>query len=94
VRPVSSPAIYEFLFDDENIAKFGARGIAEDAVDSILDGEFVTLPNRKERRGAYLVIGRDYSGRCLAIPVEPTHDPAVWRPITAWPCKPSEAAHL
>jgi hypothetical protein len=40
------------------------------------------------------VIGHDNGGACIAVPVEPTHDPSVWRPITAWPCKQSERAKL
>ena len=91
---MSTPRIYEFLFDEKNTAKFAARGIGGDEVDSILDGPFVTKPNRKNRRGLYLVIGRDYSGRCLAVPVESTHDPTMWRPITAWRCKGNEESLL
>lgn len=52
---MSSPRIYEFLFDDENESKFAAHGIDAVEVDSILDRPFVTKPNRKGRRGLYLV---------------------------------------
>jgi hypothetical protein len=42
----------------------------------------------------YLVIGRDHGGAAITVPVEPTHDPKLWRPITAWPSKAHEAAKL
>ena len=30
----------------------------------------------------------------IAAPILPTDDPYVWRPVTAWYCKPAEAAAL
>ena len=60
----------------------------------ILDDEFVVVPNRRERRGSFLVIGRDWGGACIAVPIEATSEAGVWRPITAWPCKGSEEARL
>jgi hypothetical protein len=60
----------------------------------VLDHSFRVQKNRKERRAAYLVIGRDNQNQCLAIPIEPTYDPKIWRPVTAWYCKPSEWARL
>jgi uncharacterized DUF497 family protein len=91
---VSSITINAFLYDDDNEEKFAAHGVTAVQVDQVLDGDITIHSNRKERRGLYLVIGRDYGGRCLAVPIEPTHDPVVWRPITAWPCKPNEEARL
>lgn len=86
--------IYAFLFDDMNEEKIAAHGITPRRLDQILDDEYLVVPNRKGRRAAYLVIGRDWGGACIAVPVEPTHDPHLWRPITAWPCKASEEARL
>jgi len=86
--------IRAFLFDDVNEAKLAAHGIRPEQLDQLLDEEFVAFPNRKERRGLYLVIGRDWGGMCIAAPVEATHDRYLWRPITAWPCKDSEATRL
>lgn len=84
--------IRDFMFDDDNEAEFAAHGITVRQVDEILDHRFSTQPNRKGRRGLYLVVGRDVSGNCIATPVEPTHGRGLWRPITAWYCKPSEKA--
>lgn len=81
-----------FLFDDENVDKFNVHGLSDNNVDQILDDAFVVIPNRKNRRGQYLIIGRDKRGRCIAVPIEPTRDRNIWRPITAWPCKAIEEA--
>jgi hypothetical protein len=54
----------------------------------------VITKNRRGHAAPYLLIGRDDSGRCIAVPVLSTHVRYVWRPITAWYCKPSEAAKL
>jgi hypothetical protein len=91
---LSSIRITAFAFDDQNEAKFAAHGISARQVFQVLGNEHIILRNRKERRGSYLVIGRDDGGQCLAIPVTATADRTVWRPITAWPCKGVEEAAL
>jgi len=91
---VSIPAIAAFQFDDKNIEKFATHGLTDRQVDQILDNEFLVVPNRKTGRGSYLLLGTDNGGACIAAPVEPTTDPEVWRPITAWPCKDSEHSYL
>ena len=77
--------IYAFLYDEENDEKFAVHGIRREQVAQILDDEFRIEPNRKARRAAYLVIGRDWDGACIAVPIEPTHDPYLWRSITPNP---------
>jgi hypothetical protein len=91
---MSSDRICEFLIDEENEEKFWSHGLTVDRVLDILDRRYTVVPNRKGRRGVYLLIGRDRSGECLAVPVEATHDPVVWRPVTAWRCKDVERARL
>ncbi len=91
---MSSLHIDGFLFDDENVDKFNVHGLSDSNVDQILDNAFLVIPNRKNRRGYYLIIDRDNGGRCIAVPIEPTRDQSLWRPITAWPCKASEEARL
>lgn len=84
-----------FLFDAVNEDKIAAHGLAVLQVSQLLDQEFVVVPNRKARRAAYLVIGRDHGGTCIAVPIEPmTYDQTLWRPITAWRCKDSERSVL
>jgi hypothetical protein len=82
------------VFDDDNEEKIERHGLSARRVLQILDGEHVIVRNRGLRRGALLIIGRDHGGSCIAVPVEPTHDPTGWRPITAWPCKARERSLL
>jgi hypothetical protein len=74
--------------------KLWSHGIERDQVAAVPEGRTVLARNRKGRAASHILIGRDAQGRCLAIPVRPTDDPTVWRVITAWPCKRSEAAKL
>jgi hypothetical protein len=88
------PEVSGFLLDDDNEEKIAAHGISLAQVSQTLDNDHVLVRNRKNRRGLYLFIGRDHGGACLAIPIEETHEPGLWRPITAWPCKPVELQRL
>ena len=76
------------------VAKFWARRIDQRQVTAVLFGRTVVTRNQSGRAAPYILFGRDEQGRCLAIPIVPTDDPIVWRPITAWYCKQSEAAKL
>lgn len=87
---MTSPQIEDFQIDDENIAKFWEHGLTEAHVLQVLDYPHRIKKNRKARRASHLVIGRDRQGQCIAVPVEPTREPTVWRPVTAWPCKAHE----
>ncbi|HUG16860.1 MAG TPA: hypothetical protein VMM78_17770 [Thermomicrobiales bacterium] len=91
---LSTVTVEALDLDDENEEKFWSHGIMPRQVDAVLNRPFSVLPNRKNRRAPYILIGVDSSGRCIAIPIEPTHDPVIWRPITAWYCKGSEYALL
>lgn len=88
------PRVAGFAYDDDNEEKFARHGLTVRQVDQLLANEHVVVRNRKRRRGLYLVIGCDHGGMCIAVPVEPTRDPSIWRPITAWPCKDHERAKL
>ena len=91
---LSSQPIEGFLIDDDNESKFAGHGLSARQILQILDSEHVIVPNRRRRRTSWLVIGRDYGGACIAVPIEATHDPFLWRPVTAWPCKQIEQARL
>lgn len=91
---MSSLAILDFLFDDDNEDEMARHGITPEMALQVLENPMVVLPNRKGRRASYLIIGRDRGGACLAVPVEPTHEPNLWRPVTAWRCKERERARL
>jgi len=87
---MSSPIIETFLFDEENENKIVTHRLSIYQVIQILDNVHIILPNKKVRRGLYLVIGRDNGGACISVPIEKTNVAGIWRPITAWPCKKGE----
>jgi hypothetical protein len=60
----------------------------------VLLGRVVVTRNRAGRTAPFVLIGRDEHGRCLTLPIVPTDQWGVWRVITGWPRKPSEAARL
>jgi len=91
---VSSPVVDDFLIDDDNEEKFWTHGLASKSVRQVLERPHTIRPNRKRRRASHQIIGRDRQNRCITIPIEPTHDPTLWRPVTAWPCKVGERALL
>jgi uncharacterized DUF497 family protein len=86
--------VAEFQFSERAAAKMWEHGIDFAQLSEVLNHPRVAVRNRKNRAADYLLIGRDNSGRCITIPMLPTDDPYLWRPITAWYCKPSEAAKL
>lgn len=88
-----APRIDAFVLDDDNRAKFERHKLADWEVLEVLDHERRVVPNRKGKRGEWLVIGGDGAGRCIAVPVERTKR-GLWRPITAWFCKESEGRLL
>lgn len=90
----SSLRVEGFHFDDENEEKLWSHGLTPIQVLQVLEHSHRIKKNRGQRRGAYLIIGRDRQGQCLAIPIEPTHDRRLWRPITGWYCKASEWSQL
>jgi uncharacterized DUF497 family protein len=91
---MSRPLVEGFLFDEINEIKISLHGLSVRQVIHVLENRHVMIPNRKHRRGLYLIIGKDNGGNCIAIPVERTNDLRVWRPITAWFCKDSEQTLL
>ena len=92
--PLPTIVVDGFLIDDENEAKFWRHGLTAEQVTEVLDHPRRIRRNRRSRPASHLVIGRDERGQCLAIPIEPTHDPTVWRPVASWPCKPGKWALL
>jgi hypothetical protein len=88
------PVIAVFVVDEVNEEKFWSHGLTSLQVVEVIENPFTIVRNRGDRRASHLVIGRDNSGQCIAIPIEATQDPHVWRPVTAWRCKISEAARL
>jgi uncharacterized DUF497 family protein len=90
----SGPTITDLWFDDDNEDKLAQHGLSRRQVLQVLENEHLVVRNRKGRRAPYLLVGRDHGGMRIAVPIEPTRDPMVWRPVTAWRCKESERARL
>jgi hypothetical protein len=86
--------IEDLAITDAADDKFWSHGLTAKQVRSVLNRRWVAIRNRPERAAPYVLIGRDDQGRCLAIPIVATDDRRIWRPITAWRCKASEAAKL
>jgi hypothetical protein len=91
---MSSPRIDNFLFDEENEGEITAHGLSIIQILQMLENLSITMPNRKYRRGLYLMVGRDNGGKCISSPIEPTYKKGLWRPITAWPSKKGEETEL
>ena len=88
----AKPTMNSLKFDEENEDKIAAHGLRPRDLLEVIDHKFLISRNRKARRGAHLVIGRDLESRCITVQVEPTLDPTEWRPVTAWFGKAAEAA--
>ena len=91
---MSMPDVADFLFDDENEDKIAAHRLTPGRVLQVLQNTHIIVPNRRGRRAAFLIVGKDSGGACISIPIEPTRDPLIWRPVTAWPAKESERQQL
>jgi hypothetical protein len=84
-----------FAFDDENLEALLVVGVTPGQVLEVIEHRHVTQPSRQPTsRASYLLIGRDAGGACLAIPIAPTYDASIWRPLTAWYCSDREQALL
>lgn len=91
---MSSPIIESFWFDEDNEDKLWNHRLTPTHVLQVLERPHTIKRNRKERRASHLIVGRDYQGRCIAIPIESTYERGIWRPVTAWLCKDHEEAWL
>jgi hypothetical protein len=87
-------SVTDFEYSERADSKMWDHGIEFSQLYEVLDHRYVVKRNRKDRLAEYFLIGRDNNGRCIAIPIMPTDDPHVWRPVTAWYCKSAEAVAL
>lgn len=89
-----SIVVHSFVFDSANEDKITAHGLTPAKVMEVLERRHLVVRNRRERRAAYLLVGKDRSGSCISVPIEPMPQQGVWRPVTAWPCKIHELRRL
>jgi uncharacterized DUF497 family protein len=83
-----------FVWDSDNEDKVGRHGLSSYRVDQVLQNPFHLQRNRRARAGTHLLIGQDNGGQCIAVPIQNTGVAGVWRPVTAWYCKPHEWNYL
>lgn len=86
--------VADFDLTERTEDKMWVHGVVVDQLYEVIAREYVVVRNRPNHPAPYVLIGRDAQGRCLTIPIAPTDDRYIWRPITAWTCKPREAAKL
>lgn len=76
-------SIIDFDFTDRAIDKIWRHGIDPKQLFAVLANRYVITRNRPHRAAPYVLLVAAEQGRCLAIPIVPTDDPTVWRPVTA-----------
>jgi hypothetical protein len=82
------------LIDDVNEEKFWSHSLTATQVLQVLERPFFVGRNRKHRAATHFLIGRDRGGRCIAMPINATAQPEIWRPHTAWLCTDQQEARL
>ena len=78
------------LFDEANEDKPWGHGISPRRLNQVSDNPFTVSRNRGDRAAPYVLYGLDHQGQCLAVPIMPTYEPGLWRPVTAWFCEAGE----
>jgi len=63
--------------------KLARHGVAPFEVRQLLQNDYRLWPNRRQRRRIEM-IGRTDAGRVLLVAFDPTDEPGVWRPVTAF----------
>ena len=82
--------IARFEWKDHNIAKLAAHGISQQEVNEVRDRDDWVLYRNRRYLDQVRIIGPTVNERLLTIALEPTDDPAIWRPVTAWETTASE----
>jgi len=85
--------IERFEWDRANEAKVQTHGLTAREVDSVVDGKFVLLRNKRDRAGSHRLIGRSLGGRMITVVIRPSMTRGTWRPVNAWPSDAEELAH-
>jgi hypothetical protein len=73
--------VRELLWNQHNIAHIGLHDILPSEVEEVCQGD------RIERQGhvnRIFLVGKTAAGRILAVVLDPTEDPQVYKPVTAY----------
>src|SRR5690348_8210647 len=76
-------------FEDHQ-AEAGRRVVTRLEAEDAWYGRRRIVPNRKSRRGPYLMIGTTSAARGITVVLLPTRDLGVWQGYTAWDTKVSD----
>lgn len=82
--------IFEFEWDDANLAHLGEKGIEPEDVDAMLAHRITVIRNKHGRPGSHRFMGWGRGGRFLTVVVTRTSEPGRWRPVTGWDCSEEE----
>ncbi|HLJ66115.1 MAG TPA: hypothetical protein VKX16_01985 [Chloroflexota bacterium] len=74
--------IFEFEWDDANLAHLAERGLAPDDVEAMLESRITVWRNKRSGSGEYKFIGLGRAGVPLTIVVARTAVSGRWRPVT------------
>ncbi|MGI8968617.1 MAG: hypothetical protein ACR2GA_05890 [Chloroflexota bacterium] len=74
--------IFEFEWDDANVAHLVRHGLDPDDVDTMLESRITVMRNKQTGSGDYKFIGLGRGGIPITIVVARTAVPGRWRPIT------------
>ncbi|MBI3970736.1 MAG: hypothetical protein HY332_05555 [Chloroflexi bacterium] len=85
--------IRELVWDPTNRAKFRAHRIEQWEVDPMLVIDDWVVATHEDYPDQVRNIGPTRVRRMLTVAVEPTDDPAVWRPVTGWDSDREERAY-
>lgn len=85
--------IRRLVWDDANREELAAHGVAPGEVEALVAADAWAAEAHPAYPEQVRVIGRTPAGRWLTVPVAPTADPAVWRPVTGWDATPAERAY-
>jgi uncharacterized DUF497 family protein len=76
--------------DEDNEAKLAAHRISPDELFELWENGPVWVPNRRDRKGDWKMLGLTAGGRKLTVVVRYNEDQRALRPITGWDATKSE----
>ncbi len=81
-----------FEWDSGNEDKIAER-FDSDEIESLIEGRYTVIRNKRSGSGTHRLMGRSYTGRLITVVVSPTAQPGIWRPISAWLSDAEERRH-
>lgn len=84
--------VFDLLFDDANLAKLATHGLTMRDALEVLDEDPRLMRGSTSENAPYVLIGPTAVGTMVTLPIDPTHEPGVWRPRTGYPSSEREIA--